>query len=580
MILGQIQKTITETVKEITGLKIKPLDIELSHPENKKWGDYSSNIAMVIFSKIKTKNPKLAKFRKPLDLAQEIVKKIKNQKLKTKNFVAFSVAGAGFINISIKNEWFVKELRRALKKAKDYGKSDFFQSKKIMVEFGQPNTHKLFHLGHLRGIVLGESICRLLENQGAKVIRANYQGDVGLHVAKCLWGLGKLRVLTPSSVNTRSLHNLGKAYVKGSQAYETNSQAKKEILEINKKIYDRSDPEINKLWQKTREQSLAYFNRIYQRLDTKFDRLFFESEVSQKGKEIVLKNLKKGVFKSSRGAIIFPAEKYGLHNRVFITHEDNPTYEAKDIGLARLQLSEFGNLDRCVHIVASEQKEYFKVLFKALEIVFPQSKGKEFHLPFGLIRLKKGKMSSRLGNVVLGEDLLDEAKQKIKKEFPKLNQETLDIIGVGAVKYSFLKINPQSALTFDFQESISLQGNSGPYLQYTYARCKSVLNKAKSSLDSDSIQDIQPNSQEKDWLRTFYQFSEAVQKSAQQFSPNLLTNFLYDLAQKYNSFYNKHRILGLKDKNKENFRLAITQTTAEIIKRGLYLLGIESPEKM
>ena len=605
MIVNQVQRSIAKTVKQTTGLDLKPEDILIEHPENEEFGDYSSNIAMAIFSKLKIrnkkpktqiKNQKISKFKNPKQLA-ELIKK---QLLITHYSLpvdSIRIDGLGFLNFKIKTSYFLTELQKSIEKGDKYGQSSSLKNKKIMVEYAHPNTHKQFHIGHLRNITNGEAIVRILEAQGAKIIKANYQGDVGLHIAKCLWSLCKLRVFTSKLtgkdqyVNTRSLHQkiefLAKAYVKGNTAYEKDEKAKKEILEINKKIYNQSDPRINKLWKQTRQWSLNYFDRIYKRVYTHFDRLYFEGEVAEKGKEIVLAGLKKGIFKRSKGAIIFQGSKYGLHDRVFITSEGNPTYEAKDMALGPLQFKEY-NPDLIIHNVGPEQAGYFKVVFEALAQTFPYTKDRELHIIPGWVKLKEGKMASRFGNVVLGEWLLDEAKKRIKKSFPKVNEETAEMIAVGAVKYSFLKVSPSTEVAFDFDDSISLQGNSGPYLQYTYARCKSVLKKANlqkgPTFNTKPEGKVEPlQKEELSILRHFYKFPEIVQQAGESYSPNLICNFLYDLAQKYNTFYNKHRIINPTMRQYSNitmFRICLTAAVRQILKNGLYLLGIKCPEKM
>lgn len=555
MIEGQLQKAIFQAGIKFSS-QLKQKEVVLQHPENEVFGDYSTNIAM----KLKIS-------------ADKLVAELEKQKL---DFIEKVEVKNNFINFYLKTDYLLKELSGV---GKTYGKGEDLGGKKIMVEFCHPNTHKQFHIGHLRNICLAESIIRLLEFQGNKVIRANYQGDVGLHIAKALWGIKNSQTDWQKIKGiSKKVEFLGQVYAQGNKAFEENEQAKKEILEINKKIYNQEDKEINQLWKETRQWSLDYFETIYKRVYSHYDRYYFESQVYQKGKEVVLSGLQKGIFKKSKGAVIFPGSGYGLHDRVFITSEGNPTYEAKDMELGRLQFKEH-NPDLIMHIVGPEQAGYFQVIFKALAKLYPQTKDKEYHLSYGWVRLKKGKMSSRLGNVVTGPWLLDEAKKRIKKEFPKVNERTAEEIAVGAVKYSFLKVNPQTEVAFDFDESISLQGNSGPYLQYTYARCQSVLAKAKKQGELN-LKNIELNKEEKSILRTFYKFPQIVAQAAVDYTPNLLCQFLYDLAQKYNGFYNKHRIIKAKSKETTNLRLVLTQAVAQILQIGLNLLAIKTPDKM
>ena len=471
----------------------------------------------------------------------------------------------------------------------EYGKNLTGGGKKYMVEFAHPNTHKAFHIGHLRNITTGECVVRLLEAIGTKVVRANYQGDVGLHIAKALYGIQKKGFTDPGEVKAGAKY-LGEVYALGSQAFEADEEAKKKIIAINKQIYDQSDPKINDLYQTTRAWSFEYFDAIYQRVGSHFDRLYFESEVASLGLQIAQKAESEGVLEKSEGAVIFPGEKYDLHSRVFVTSEGVPTYEAKDLGLAKLQFGEH-NPDLIVHVVAPEQAGYFQVLFKALELIQPETKGREFHLQYGWVRLKEGKMSSRLGNVILGEDLLDEAKKRIIEKY-KTEAETAEKIAVGAIKYSFLKTGISQEIAFDMDESISLDGNSGPYLQYTAARAMSVLRKAE--ITNYKLQITNLNEEERALLRHLVHYPEMVEEAAARFAPNLLCEYLYQLASKFNTFYNIHRILNsnkhrILESEKSrgdlmkldvNFRLSLTSAVAQVLSSGLSLLGIEAPERM
>ncbi|MBM3205424.1 arginine--tRNA ligase, partial [Candidatus Shapirobacteria bacterium] len=375
----------------------------------------------------------------------------------------------------------------------------------------------------------------------------------------------------------KKIELLAKAYAKGHQAYETQPEAKKEMSHLNQQIYDQ-DKQILNLWQETRGWSLDYFAQIYQRLGTKFDRFYFESQMAQPGQKIVQANLKKGIFQKSEGAIIFPGAKYGLHNRVFINQQGLPTYEAKDLALAKQQMADFSP-QRILHVVGPEQSGYFEVVFKALEKIMPKISGREQHLLYGWVRLKNGKMSSRTGQVVLGEWLLNEVKKRLKRKF-KTTEKVAEVVAVGAVKYSLLKFSPLSEIAFDIEESINLEGNSGPYLQYTFARCQSVLEKAQVEKFSFNPSNLHLKPEEVALLRTIYKFPEVVLEAGASFAPNLIGNFLFDLAQKYNLFYNLHPILKADRHESRHFRLLLTKAVGQVIKNGLNLLGVEAPEKM
>ncbi len=553
---------------------LKPEEINLEIPQKNKFGDYFTNVLLERF-------PGKASLE-----AQEIVNKL----IKDKNLKEFveriQVEGPGFINFYIKSKSLLKELQE-LSKKKDLGKNNIFNGRRIMVEYAHPNTHKLFHIGHLRNITTGEAIAKILEANGAEVIRVNYQGDIGLHVAKTIWGIKKLGLKNFRDIGEK-VQFLAKAYIEGNRVYGKDSKSKEEIEEINLKLYEGKDQDIVSLYKTTREWSLKYFDSIYKRIGTRFDRFYFESEVSELGKKMAVEALKRDILKESQGAVVYQGEKEGLHTRVFVTSKDVPTYEAKDLGLAKLQFSEF-NPDKIIHVVGPEQTEYFKVLFKVLAKIDSKTKGKEFHLPYGLVRLKTGKMSSRKGNVIPSDWLLDEVKKRLIEKY-KSKENVSEKIAVAAVKYSFLKVNLSQELVFDIDESISLQGNSGPYLLYTFARTQSVLSKSEfKDMKRISISDsLELNSEELSLLREIIHFQEIIQDSGRGYSPNILCNFLYDLAQKFNLFYEKNRII-ISDRSRpesekifqrQNFRLLLTFIIGKILKKGLNILGIEIVPKI
>ncbi len=597
----QIATLIAEVLKDLGFHGITP---QVTVPDDPSHGDYTTNVAMKIATSAKRVNP--------MDIALQvkehityhvsrITKESPDHKIRKSSQKAsgkqvgrnilsaidrVEVAPPGFINLFLTEAILITHLQQVLKQ-KEVART----AKKIMVEFAHPNTHKTFHIGHLRNITTGESIIRLLESQGHTVIRANYQGDVGMHIAKCLYSiLHQSHKPHETPATRRSLQEkvefLGKAYAAGSKAFEEDPSAKEEIGDINKKIYTK-DPEVYPLYLETRQWSLDYFEAIYKRVGSHFDRYYFESEVYEPGKELVMEALQKGIFEESDGAIIFPGATYGLHNRVFVTGEGNATYEGKELALASMELTEFGKLDRIIHVVGPEQSGFFQVTFKAEELLGIVGPGVQHHLIYGWVKLKHGKMSSRTGNVVLGSWLLDEAKkaiydilQKSGSKYTKKEQEKIaEAAAVAAVKYAFLKVGTTSEIAFDIQESVNFQGDSGPYLQYTYARCKSVLRKAKGLVIGDlgSFGDVSLNPEERAVLRLLTHFPDTVREAADSFSPSTICTYLFKLAQAYNLFYAKHSILSTPD---SSLRLALTEGTAQILASGLYLLGIETLEHM
>lgn len=521
--------------------------------------------------------------KNPIEVAKELAAVNGNGKLPES--IEKVVAIGPYVNFYFNAQILAKEILKDLVKNKieKIGQGKTGKGKKIMVEFAHPNTHKAFHIGHLRNIVTGESVVRILENAGYKVIRANYQGDVGLHIAKCFWGirrsLGEYEETKKKSIAEKAMF-LGKVYALGGQAYEKDEAAKLEIAELNRQIYSR-DPAVKEIYNITRQWSLDYFNTIYKRVGSHFDRLYFESETFVLGKKIVEEFLGKGVFKESQGAIIFPGEDYGLHNRVFLNNQGLPTYEAKDQALARLQFKEY-NPDAVWHLVAKEQTEYFKVIFKALEFTLPKSKDREKHLMYGWVSLKEGKMSSRSGQVVLGEWLLDEVKKKVAEVMNnhEVKNEALvmEKVSIAAVKYAFLRTGISNDIIFDINESVSLTGDSGPYLLYIVARIKSIFKKLDKKLGKMlAPEKIEPA--EKNLLWQVDNFSTVAEEAALQKDPSKIAHYLLSLAQSFNTFYNQCPILKA-DPKVMNFRLNLIKAVEKVITKGLYLLGIETVEEM
>ncbi len=560
-----IKEEIQKIIEKNTGIIVA----DLSNPPKAEMGDWAWGCFAL--AKEQKKNP--------VEVAKELKEKISSVK---PEFLEKVEAMGPYLNFFVDAKFLAKEILKAIADKK-YGQSKLGKGKKIMVEYAEPNTHKAFHIGHLRNITTGESLCRIFENASYKVVRVNYQGDIGLHIAKCLWGIKQLSAEYEQAKNKNVEEKakfLGQAYARGGQAYEVDEQAQKEIVAINEKIYSK-DKEVYKIYKETRQWSLDYFETIYKRVGARFDRYYFESETFERGRKLILENLKKGIFKESDGAVIFEGEKVGLHNRVFLNNKGLPTYEAKDIALAELQLQEY-KPDAIYHVVGKEQTDYFKVLFKALEQVFPKSIGKENHLIYGWVSLKEGKMSSRTGNVILGEWLLDEVKKKISevmKDHEIKNRAVVEEkVAVAAVKYAFLRTGAQNDISFGIEESISLTGDSGPYLLYIVARIKSIFRKYGKKLGKLTISEkIEPS--EKQLLNKLANFAEVGERAAEEKDPSKIAHYLLELAQDYNNFYSNCPVLKAEEQV-VNFRLHLSKSVEKVMMCGLALLGIETVEEM
>ena len=457
----------TEKIVDSLNNALKKLGIEatveLDHPGELSHGDYSSNVALAAAKAAGTS---------PRALAEKIVAELGA----IDGVQKIDVAGAGFINFTLAREFFPEATKEILAQGEKWGWNDHVKGYKVVVEYAQPNPFKPFHIGHLMSTTMGESVSRFVEASGANTFRVNYQGDIGPHIAKCIWGLQK-EGLDPTNAD-----DLGKAYVIGASAYEDDVSAKAEIDELNKRLYE-NDPSLKKIYDAGRASSLAHFEELYKVLNTRFDKYFFESETAPVGMKMVEEGKKRGIFEESDGAIVYKGEKAGLHTRVFVTSRGLPLYETKELGLAQLKKEAFP-YDLNITTVAVEQDSYFKVVEAALAELVPEMKGKYTHVAFGMMQLSSGKMSSRKGNIVTGESLIEEMRAKAfaKMEGRDLGEEkhaVADAVAVAAIKYGILKQARGKNIIFDPEASLSFEGDSGPYLQYSYVRAQSVLKKAK-----------------------------------------------------------------------------------------------------
>lgn len=569
--------------KAVLALEISAHDVHLEHPADEAYGDFSTNSAMQLFPKRSDfGRPDLQGVKNPRALAQIIVEELNKDSDLAKNVSKIEIAGPGFINFWLSEEYLAQVVESIRQNKLDIPSYHFGTNKKVMVEYAHFNTHKAVHIGHVRNITLGESLARILETLGNIVVRVSYGGDVGLHIAKCLYGIrrSKLEIRYSDLSLDEKIELLAKSYAEGNNAYEDDEEAKREIIQINRQIYEKHS-DIFPLWEETKKWSLDQFDRIYKRVDTVFDRLYYESEVFEKGLKLSYKALKNGILTKSDGAIIFNGDPYHLHTRVFVTGEENPTYEGKELGIADLETHDHPDLDLIIHAVAPEQASFFGVTFKVEELLDEKRyKGKQFHWAYGYVRLISGKMSSRKGTIIKGEWLFDEVKRRVLTAYKDVDETSAETIAMGAVKYSMIKIDAHQDISFDIDQSISLEGNSGPYIQYAYARARSILRKSGEDTKLSNYNGAKLTNEERVLLRTLYTFPEVVYEAGKGMSPNLIANYLFDLAQKFNLFYQKVPILGTDDSEMRNQRLTLTDATSKILQKGLYLLGIKTLEKM
>jgi arginyl-tRNA synthetase len=559
---GVIKMAIKETLSK---LGLPEVAFAVEHPAETNHGDFACNVALVLSKQVG---------KVPREIAGQLADELKGQ---IEYVEKIEIAGPGFLNFYLTRDFFTLEIERANKLGENWGKNYTWLGKKVLVEYTDANPFKEFHVGHLFTNVVGESIARLFMMNGADTKRVNYQGDIGLHVAHAVWGMKKLGIDIEGDFSAREL---GKAYALGATNYKKDADVQLEIRAINKKIYDRSDEEINALYDAGRKVSLAYFETIYETIDTKFDGYFFESETGPVGKELVLSHPE--VFKESDGAMVFKGEEYGLHTRVFLNKEGLPTYEAKELALAKIKEDRLGVYDWSVISTANEVSEYFKVLKQAMSFVYPDLANKTEHIGHGMVKLSTGKMSSRTGDVIPAIDFIDEVAIAAAGKMAESGDSEPDPVlardvAVAAIKYTTLRGSILQDTIFDKEKALSFEGDSGPYLQYTHARICSVLTKAAKASLLSSVE--LPPEALYEVERMIYQWPEVVEVALKERAPHKVTGYLTELAAAFNTFY-AHEKIADRDDTYAPYKIAITEAVGQTLRNGLWILAIKAPTSM
>ena len=555
-----INETITKLVTD--SLQILGLESEviLEHPSDLSYGDFSCNVAMMLAKKV-GKNPR--------ELAETIVANIS----KSDDVEKIEVAGAGFINFYLAPKFFTTQTEHIVRTGDQWGASSVRNGKTILLEHSSPNLFKPFHIGHLVNNTLGEALVRIIRTTGATVIPLSYPSDVSPGIAKAVWG-----ILDKGWGDDITIQKIGEAYVHGVAQYDEDETAKVRIDEINKVLYNKEEGTIEwDVYVKGKDISLEYFTNMTRKLGSEFKSFIFESEAEIKGKEIVTENTPK-VFEESDGAIIFRGSEHGLFDNVFINSAGFGTYLAKDIGLLSIKFRKY-TFDESVTVTDIEQKQHFQLVKKAAEFLNPEWAEKSLYIQHGRLELTSGKISSRKGNVPLAEDTIELVQQKALKRMEE-NEKVVDAevaqkIAVAAIKYAIARVGMGKNIIFDIEQALSLEGDTGPYLQYTYARARSILEKSED--ESERVlerYDIEIGDVEK----LLYRFPEVIERAANEYEPHYVANYLLELASAYNTWYAKEQILDGSDT--EAYKIAITTAVATTLKNGLYLLGIEVPDKM
>ncbi len=547
--------------KELKCKKEDVVDV-LEIPPESEFGDYAFP-CFKFAAKLK---------KKPVDLAKDLASKLKG------SFVEKVEIRGPYLNVFLKNEGVAKEvLSEIFVKKKKYGLSNAGKDK-IMIEFPAPNTNKPLHLGHLRNMFLGQAMGNIFSSLGHEVVPVNLNNDRGVHICKSMWAykmFGEGR-----DPDKKSDHFVGDYYVMYNK--HANEQSEMAIQEMLKKWED-GDKEVRDLWKKMNKWAFDGFDETYKRLGVKFSKVYNESEFYDKGKSIVMDGLKKKVFyKNEDGAVEIDLEKDGLGKKVLLRPDGTSIYITQDLYLAKKKFDDY-RIDRSIYIVGSEQNYHFKVLFKLLKVLKVPYANKCFHLSYGMVYLPEGRMKSREGTVVDADDLLDKVEGLAGKEVEKRHKvsskevkERSEKIGHGALRFFLLKYDPTKDIKYDPEESLSFEGETGPYVQYAHARCCSLLKKAKVKVSKNV--DFNLDSEEEVVLvKHLGMFDLALEQAARQYKPSIVARYLLDLGSLFNTFYAKHKIIG---DEKEAVRLLIVDCVRNVLDVGLSLLEIRAPEEM
>ncbi|MBQ6766510.1 MAG: arginine--tRNA ligase [Paludibacteraceae bacterium] len=593
----QILSSIIQAVKSLYGADVEQSLLSLGKTKKEFTGD----LTLVVFPLLKISR------QKPEDTAEAIGAYLKQNCAQVADYNVIK----GFLNLSLAQACWVDTLK-SIDSDKNFGFKPVTENSPLyMVEYSSPNTNKPLHLGHLRNNLLGYSLSKILEANGYKVVKTNIVNDRGIHICKSMiaW-LRHGNGATPESTGIKGDHLVGDYYVAFDKDYKaevaallaenpgmTEDEAKanapimKEAQEMLRK-WEAGDAEVRALWQKMNSWVYAGFDETYRRMGVGFDKIYYESDTYLVGKEKVLEGLEKGIFyRRADGSVWADLTKDGLDEKLLLRSDGTSVYMTQDIGTATLRFSDY-KIDKMIYVVGNEQNYHFQVLSLLLDKL-GFSFGKDLvHFSYGMVELPEGKMKSREGTVVDSDDLMDEmvtTATQISKELGKLDglteqeiAETCEMIGMGALKYFLLKVDPRKNMVFNPKESIDFNGNTGAFIQYTHARIKSLLRKAADAgILSDALdRNLQISDKEAGLVQTLAAFPAAVSQAGVDYSPSQIANYIYDLVKQYNQFYHDFQILKEENEALRSFRLVLSENVAKVIAKGMGLLGIQVPEKM
>ena len=586
---------VQEAVKNLYGVEITPAQVQFQ----KTRAEFEGDITLVVFPFVK------AAKKAPAQVAQEVGEALVGELVEQYNAVQ------GFLNLSIAQSYWLEQLQ-GIAAADNYGQLSRGEEEKplMMVEYSSPNTNKPLHLGHVRNNLLGYSIAKIQEANGWNVVKTNIVNDRGIHICKSMLAWQKFgNGETPENSGKKGDHLIGDYYVRFDVEYKAQIKelmaggmdeetAKKEaplIKEAQAMLvkWEQNDPEVRALWQKMNEWVYAGFDETYAQMGVGFDKIYYESDTYLVGKGEVERGLAKGDFyRREDGSVWADLAQNGLDEKLLLRADGTSVYMTQDIGTAKLRFQDYP-INKMVYVVGNEQEYHFKVLSILLDrLGFPF--GKELvHFSYGMVELPNGKMKSREGTVVDADDLMAQmiadakeiSKDKVNT-LPDITEEEANeiarMVGLGALKYFILKVDPRKNMLFNPEESIDFNGNTGPFIQYTYARIQSVLRKAGEHIDSRLSNPESTTLSEKELalIQRLVDYPAAVRQAGDEFSPAVIANYAYALACDFNSFYHDHSILNEADAEKRALRLLLSQTVAKVIKSAMALLGIEVPNRM
>lgn len=565
--LEKYKKYITKQVNEALGGKYIQAS-DLVFPPQADFGDLSLPCFQLA---------KQAK-KSPAEIAGVLLRKIEN-----KDIIAGVKIVGPYVNFIFNKNKLIKDVLGQIDEEKGkYGFSDKGKGKRIMIEYSNANTHKEYHVGHLRNLCFGDSVNRILSANGYKSIPVSYINDFGIHTAKTLWAY--LKFYDQEELPENKGYFLGQVYVRSTSELDKNPNNKEEVGEIMKKIENRQGEEYE-LWKKTREWSIEQFAKIYKELGVKFDHTFYENEFIEKGKDIVGELYEKRILKKSDGAIIADLEKYDLGILVLMRSDGTALYPVADLPLATHKIEKY-KLDKSVYVVDVRQSLYFKQLFKLLELM--GYKQEFVHLGYDFVKLPSGMMSSRSGNVITYEDLKMKMRERTEDETGERHEEwseekiekVANTIANGAIKFEMLKVSANQVITFDVEKALRFEGYTAAYLQYTYARIKSIIRKAENEIEKfENNPEKLSEPKEYELVMKLAKYSEVVERAGKEYNPSEIAKYLFELAQLFNDYYHCVPVLKSEDEIRQA-RLFLLLDISQVIANGLDLLGIEVLEEM